>query len=62
MKNYKTYFIRPSGKGEFKIFQLISIESFEILDMFFQTEDDAKAYAKKNQIEIVNYQEKEETA
>jgi len=57
MEKNKTYFIRPSGKEEFKIYQLIEVENFEILDMFFQTEEDAKAFAKKKLLEIVNYQE-----
>ena len=56
----KKYFIRPSGKGEFRTYQLISIPKFDILDMFFQTEEEAKSFANKNLIEIVDYKETEE--
>ncbi len=61
MEKKNKYFIRTHGKDDFKIYQLISIENFEILDMFFQTEEAVTNFAKKNLIEIVNYQETEET-
>ncbi len=62
MEKNKKYFIRTSGKGDFKIYQLISLENFEILNMFFQTNDDAIFYAKSNLLEIVDYKEIEELA
>lgn len=55
MKNKNKYFIRSKGKGEFKIYQLINVETFDMLDTFFSTEDDAKEFAKKNALEIVEY-------
>ncbi len=51
----KGYFIRPTGKGALKIYQLISIEDFEMLYVFFDTEDEAKEYAQKNALNLVNF-------
>ena len=60
MEKSKKYFIRTSGKGDFKTYQLISTENFEILDMFFQTNEDAISYAESKLLEIVDYNEIEE--
>lgn len=51
----KGYFIRPTGKGALKIYQLISIEDFEMLYVFFDTEEEAKEYAQKNALNLVNF-------
>lgn len=49
------YFIRPSGKGEFLTFHLIESETFEMLDVFFNSEEDAIEYANKKSLLIVDY-------
>ncbi len=51
----KGYFIRPTGKGALKIYQLISIEDFEMLYVFFDTEEEAKEYAHKNALNLVSF-------
>jgi hypothetical protein len=51
------YFIRSSGKNEFKVYVLINKETFDQVDMFFQTEDDAREFAKKKDWKIVDYKE-----
>lgn len=51
------YFIRSSGRNEFKVYILIHKASFDKLDMFFQTEDDAKEFAKKNDLKVVDYKD-----
>ena len=51
----KGYFIRPTGKGALKIYQLISIEDFEMLYVFFDTEEEAKEYSQKNELNLVNF-------
>jgi hypothetical protein len=61
MKSNNKYFIRTKGKAEFKTYHLISVDSFDMLDAFFASEKDAKKYAIKNSIEIVDYIESFET-
>jgi len=51
------YFIRGKGKGEFKTYHLINAVTFDMLDSFFNSEEDAKDYAEKNLIEIIEYVE-----
>ena len=55
MKTTNKYFIRTKGKAEFKTYHLINVETFDMLDTFFNTEKDAKEFAKKNSIGIVEY-------
>lgn len=57
MKITKKYFIRTKGKAEFKTYHLINLESFDMLDNYFNSEKEAKEYAVKNAIEIVEYVE-----
>ena len=57
MSNVNIYFIRKVGKGDFQIYHLINIETFNMLDIFFETEDEAVLYAKKNNLVITTYSE-----
>jgi hypothetical protein len=57
MSSQNVYFIRKVGKGDFQIYQLINIETFNMLDIFFETEDEAVLYAKKNNLVITTYTE-----
>ena len=51
----KKYFIRTKGKDEFKTYHLISLDNFETLDIFFNSELEAKQYASKKSLMIVDY-------
>ncbi len=57
MNTTTKYFIRTKGKAEFKTYHLINKENYEMLDAFFTSEKDAKKYASKKSIEIVEYVE-----
>ncbi|MCX6231144.1 MAG: hypothetical protein NTZ33_06330 [Bacteroidetes bacterium] len=57
MKSSNKYFIRTKGKNEFKTYHLINIDNFDMLDIFFDSEEKAIEYAKKKQIEIETYTE-----
>ncbi len=57
MSVQNVYFIRKVGKGDFQIYHLINIETFNILDIFFNLEEDAVLYAKKNNLIITTYSE-----
>ena len=61
MKANNSYFIRTKGKSEFKTYHLINEVTFEMLDAFFSSEEDAKEYANNNSIEIIEYIESFET-
>lgn len=56
MKNNKKeieYYIRSTGKGVFKTFAIIENKTFDLLDMFFDSEDKAKEYAKNKGLKII---------
>jgi hypothetical protein len=57
MSNQYVYFIRKVGKGDFQIYHLINVETFDMLDIFFDTEEDAVLYAKNNDLVITTYSE-----
>lgn len=57
----KEYFIRTKGKDEFKTYHLICLDNFELLDVFFNSELEAKQYAAKKSLIIVDYIETFET-
>jgi hypothetical protein len=38
----KKYFIRTKGKNEFKTYHLICLDNFDMLDIFFTSELEAK--------------------
>lgn len=62
MKSNNVYFIRTKGKAEFKTYHLINIQSFDMLDIFFNSEIEAKEYAAKKSLSIVEFNEKFVTA
>jgi hypothetical protein len=57
MDKNKKFFIRPKGQGELKTYHLIDIDTFDMLDMFFNSEIEAKQYAQKKALKIVNFKE-----
>jgi hypothetical protein len=56
-KKGKSFFIRAAGKGDFKVFNLISREEFALLDVFFSSEEEARLFADKRNLRIVDYNE-----
>jgi hypothetical protein len=57
MEIVKKYFIRSKGKNEFLTFHLIETVTFTSLDIFFNTKDEAKEYAKKKNLALVIYED-----
>lgn len=57
----KKYFIRTKGKDEFKTYHLICLDNFATLDVFFNSELEAKQYAATRSLIIVDYIETFET-
>ena len=53
----ESVFIRASGKGDFKVFNLISQSTFALVDAFFTSEEDARLFAHKRNLRIVDYNE-----
>nr|WP_299417338.1 hypothetical protein [uncultured Emticicia sp.] len=61
MKKNIEYFIRTKGKAEFKTYHLINNKTFDMLDVFFNSEFEAHQYASKKSLIIVEFKEKFET-
>lgn len=57
MSNEKKYFIRKTGKNESPIYNLIQVNTYNMIDMFFSTKEEAEKYALDHNIELVNYEE-----
>jgi hypothetical protein len=55
MKN--EFFIRTTGKGEFKSFHLINVDSFNMIDAFFSSKMEASKYAENHGLKVVSYRE-----
>jgi hypothetical protein len=53
----ESVFIRTSGKGDFQVFNLISREDFALVDVFFTSEEEARLFADKRNLRIVDYDE-----
>lgn len=53
----ETFFIRSSGLGEFKSYHLINKKNFDMIEMSFETQTDAKNYAKKRDLKIETYKD-----
>jgi hypothetical protein len=53
----ESVFIRTSGKGDFKVFNLIRLEDFALIDAFFTSEEEARLFADKRNLRIVDYNE-----
>lgn len=57
MNASKKYFIKTKGKAEFRTYHLINVETFDMLDIYFSSENEVEEYVYKNSIEIVEYVE-----
>jgi len=51
----ESFFLRTSGKGDFKVVNLISRSTFALVDAFFTTEKEARLFADKRTLRIVDY-------
>jgi len=53
----KSFFIRAAGKGDFQVLNLIRLEDFALVDVFFTSEEEARLFADKKNLRIVDYNE-----
>jgi hypothetical protein len=53
----ESFFIRTSGKGDFKVVNLINRSTFALVDAFFTSEEEARFLADKRNLTIVDYSE-----
>jgi hypothetical protein len=51
----ESFFIRTSGKGDLKVVNLISRATFALIDAFFTSEEEARLFADKRNLRIVDY-------
>jgi len=56
-KKGEAVFIRTSGKGDFKIVNFINRAAFDLVDVFFTSEEEARLFADKRNLRIVDYNE-----
>lgn len=52
-----SYFIRHKGQKEFKIYQLINVATFNLIDMDFSSKKEAEKYLVKKGYTLVVYEE-----
>jgi hypothetical protein len=53
----ESFFIRTSGKGDLKVVNLISRATFALIDALFTSEQEARLFADKRNLKIVDYNE-----
>jgi hypothetical protein len=53
----ESFFIRTCGKGDFKVVNLINRATFDLVDVFFTSEEEARLFADKRSLRIVDYNE-----
>lgn len=51
----ESFFIRTSVKGDFKVVNLISRETFDLVDVFFSSEEESRLFAAKRNLRIVSH-------
>ena len=51
----ESFFIRASGKGDVKVVNLINRAAFALADVFFTSEEEARLFAEKRNLRIVDY-------
>ena len=51
------FFLRTSGKGDLKAVNLISRSTFALVDAFFTSEEEARLFAAKRNLRIVDFDE-----
>jgi hypothetical protein len=53
----ESFVIRASGKGDVKVVNLINRATFALADVFFTSEEEARLFAAKRHLTIVEYSE-----
>jgi len=53
----ESFFMRTSGKGDFKAVNLINRSTFSLIDAFFTSEEEARLFADKRNLRIVDFDE-----
>ena len=53
----ESFFLRTSGKGDFKAVNLINRSTFDLVDAFFTSEEEARLFAAKRNLRIVDFDE-----
>ena len=53
----ESFFIRTSGKGDFKAVNLINRSTFDLVDALFTSEEEARLFADKRNLRIVDFNE-----
>jgi hypothetical protein len=53
----ESLFLRTSGKGDFKVVNLINGSTFDLVDAFFSSEEEARLFAAKRNLRIVDFDE-----
>jgi hypothetical protein len=61
-KKGESFLIRTSGRGDFKAVNLINRETFALVDVFFTSEKEARLFADKKNLRIVNYNDNARSA
>jgi len=54
-ENGESFFIRTSGNGDLKVVNLINRATFALFDAFFTCEEQARLFADKRNLRIVDY-------
>jgi hypothetical protein len=53
----ESFFIRACGRGDFKSVNLINRSTFALIDASFTSEEEARLFADKRNLRIVDYSE-----
>jgi len=53
----ESFFLRTSGKGDFKVVNLINRSTLALVDAFFTSEEEARLFAAKRSLRIVDFDE-----
>jgi hypothetical protein len=53
----ESFFLRTSGEGDLKVVNLISRSTFALIDVFFTLDEEARTFADKRNLRIVDYSE-----
>ena len=51
----ESFFIRASGKGDFKVVDLINRSTFALVDAFFTSEDETRLFAERKNLRIAAF-------
>ena len=52
-----SFFMRTCGKGDFKVVTLINRSTFDLIDVFFTSEEEARLFTDKRNLRIVDFED-----